>query len=178
LARKPVRTDAQRDWQLEGARAEIAQLTEAVKARAIELAVARRKSGWGLTRTSCVFHVALHGSSCARSASAISSSVVGPPCRLDEHGAREALGDEPLAEQVGLTRSIWARAACGPSTSVSMMTFHWSSRYLVISVTTSASWSGTEPGMINGAVSLPPTMVFMKRSTHRVRGNRCRVDQS
>jgi hypothetical protein len=47
LARKPGRPGAQRDWQLEAARAEIAQLTEAVKAQAIELAVVRGKSGWG-----------------------------------------------------------------------------------------------------------------------------------
>ncbi len=47
LARKPGRPATQRDWQLEAARAEIAQLTEAVKAQAIELAVVRGKSGWG-----------------------------------------------------------------------------------------------------------------------------------
>ena len=47
LARKPGRPGAQRDWQLAAARAEIAQLTEAVKAQAIELAVVRGKSGWG-----------------------------------------------------------------------------------------------------------------------------------
>jgi len=47
LARKPGRPGARRDWQLEAARAEIAQLTEAVKAQAIELAVVRGKSGWG-----------------------------------------------------------------------------------------------------------------------------------
>src|SRR5271166_4602935 len=39
LARKPGRPGTQRDWQLEAARAEIALLTEAVKAQAIELAV-------------------------------------------------------------------------------------------------------------------------------------------
>ena len=47
LARKSGRPGVQRDWQLEAARAEIAQLTEAVKAQAIELAVVRGKSGWG-----------------------------------------------------------------------------------------------------------------------------------
>ena len=47
LARKPGRPGTQRDWQLEAARAEIVQLTEAVKAQAIELAVVRGKSGWG-----------------------------------------------------------------------------------------------------------------------------------
>ena len=46
LARKPGRPGRQRDWQLEAARAEIAQLTEAVKSQAIELAVVRGKSGW------------------------------------------------------------------------------------------------------------------------------------
>ena len=47
LARKPGRPGTQRDWQLEAARAEIVQLTEAVKAQAIELAVVRGISGWG-----------------------------------------------------------------------------------------------------------------------------------
>jgi transposase len=47
LAGKPGRPGTQRDWQLEAARAEIALLTEAVKAQAIELAVVRGKSGWG-----------------------------------------------------------------------------------------------------------------------------------
>jgi transposase-like protein len=47
LARKPGRPGMQRDWQLEAARAEIAQLTEAVKAQAIELAIARGKACWG-----------------------------------------------------------------------------------------------------------------------------------
>jgi hypothetical protein len=49
LARKPGRPGTQRDWQLEAARAEITQLTEAVKAQAIELAIVRGKSGWGLS---------------------------------------------------------------------------------------------------------------------------------
>jgi hypothetical protein len=49
LARKPGRPGRQRDWQLEAARAEITQLTEAVKAQAIELAIVRGKSGWGLS---------------------------------------------------------------------------------------------------------------------------------
>ena len=44
LARKPGRPGTQRDWQLEAARAEIAQLTEAVKAQAIELSVMPRAS--------------------------------------------------------------------------------------------------------------------------------------
>lgn len=47
LARKPGRSGAQRNWQLEAAQAEIAQLTEAVKAQAIELAIARGKASWG-----------------------------------------------------------------------------------------------------------------------------------
>ncbi|WP_142279943.1 hypothetical protein [Mycobacterium avium] len=47
LARKPGRPGTKRDWQLEAARTEIAQLTEAVKAQAIELAVARGKASWG-----------------------------------------------------------------------------------------------------------------------------------
>lgn len=47
LARGPGRPGAQRDWQLEAARAEIGLLTEAVKSQAIELAVGRGKAGWG-----------------------------------------------------------------------------------------------------------------------------------
>lgn len=47
LARAPGRPAKQRDWQLEAARAEIGQLTEAIKAQAIELAVVRGKAGWG-----------------------------------------------------------------------------------------------------------------------------------
>lgn len=46
LARKPGRPRKERNWELEAARAEIAQLTEAVKSQAIELAVVRGKSGW------------------------------------------------------------------------------------------------------------------------------------
>src|SRR6476646_3355658 len=45
LARKPGRPGTQRDWQLEAARAEIAQMTEAVKAQAIELSVDRAPGG-------------------------------------------------------------------------------------------------------------------------------------
>ena len=47
LARKPGRPAKQRNWELEAARTEIGQLTEAVKAQAIELAIVRGKSGWG-----------------------------------------------------------------------------------------------------------------------------------
>jgi transposase len=47
LARGPGRPAKERDWQLEAARAEVAQLTEAVKAQAIELAIVRGKAGWG-----------------------------------------------------------------------------------------------------------------------------------
>jgi len=47
LARKPGRPAIQRDWQLEAARTEISQLTEAIKAQAIELAIARGKASWG-----------------------------------------------------------------------------------------------------------------------------------
>jgi transposase-like protein len=47
FARKPGRPTKERDWQLDAARAEIEQLTEAIKAQAIELAVVRGKSGWG-----------------------------------------------------------------------------------------------------------------------------------
>ena len=47
LARTPGRPAKERDFQLEAARTEIAQLTEAVKSQAIELAVVRGKAGWG-----------------------------------------------------------------------------------------------------------------------------------
>jgi transposase len=47
LARGPGRPAKERDWQLEAARFEIGQLTEAIKAQAIELAVVRGKAGWG-----------------------------------------------------------------------------------------------------------------------------------
>ena len=46
LARKPGRPGKERNWELEEAQAEIARLTEAVKAQAIELAIVRGKSGW------------------------------------------------------------------------------------------------------------------------------------
>jgi hypothetical protein len=46
LARTPGRPGKERDWQLEAARAEIGQLTEAIKAQAIELAIVRGKAGW------------------------------------------------------------------------------------------------------------------------------------
>ena len=47
LARRPGRPAKERNWELEAARNEIGQLTEAVKAQAIELAIIRGKSGWG-----------------------------------------------------------------------------------------------------------------------------------
>ena len=46
LARKPGRPAVERNWELEAARAEIGQLTEAIKVQAIELAIVRGKSGW------------------------------------------------------------------------------------------------------------------------------------
>lgn len=46
LSRKPGRPAKERNWPLEEAQAEIAQLTEAIKAQAIELAIVRGKSGW------------------------------------------------------------------------------------------------------------------------------------
>jgi transposase-like protein len=45
LSRAPGRP-AERNWALEKAQEEIAQLTQAVKAQAIELAVVRGKAGW------------------------------------------------------------------------------------------------------------------------------------
>ena len=47
LSRQPGRPRVERNWELEAARAEIGQLTEAVKAMAIELGVARGKASWG-----------------------------------------------------------------------------------------------------------------------------------
>jgi hypothetical protein len=45
LSRAPGRP-TERKWELERAQEEIAQLTQAVKAQAIELAVVRGKAGW------------------------------------------------------------------------------------------------------------------------------------
>ena len=47
LARQPGRPAKERDWELERAKAEIGQLTEAIKSQAIELAIVRGKAGWG-----------------------------------------------------------------------------------------------------------------------------------
>ena len=47
LQRGPGRPAKERDWQMEAARGEIAQLTEAIKAQAIELSIIRGKAGWG-----------------------------------------------------------------------------------------------------------------------------------
>ena len=44
LARGPGRPTKERDWQLEAARTEIGQLTEAIKAQAIELSIVRGKA--------------------------------------------------------------------------------------------------------------------------------------
>jgi transposase-like protein len=46
LARAPGRPAKERNWELDAAHAEIAQLTDAIKAQAIELAIVRGKSGW------------------------------------------------------------------------------------------------------------------------------------
>ncbi len=46
FARKPGRQPAERNWELEAARTQIDQLTSAITAQAIELAVVRGKSGW------------------------------------------------------------------------------------------------------------------------------------
>ena len=46
FARKPGREPKDRNWELEAARSEIDQLTAAIKAQAIELAVVRGKAGW------------------------------------------------------------------------------------------------------------------------------------
>jgi hypothetical protein len=46
FARRPGRPAAERNWELEHARREVEQLTEAVKAQAVELALLRGKVGW------------------------------------------------------------------------------------------------------------------------------------
>jgi len=46
LAAKPGRPGMERNWELEEARRELGQLTEAIKAQAIELALLRGKAGW------------------------------------------------------------------------------------------------------------------------------------
>lgn len=46
FARKPGRPNKERNFELEAAQAEVAQLTEVIKAQAIELAVMRGKSSW------------------------------------------------------------------------------------------------------------------------------------
>lgn len=46
FARKPGRPGKERNFELEAAQAEVAQLTEVIKAQAIELAVVRGKSSW------------------------------------------------------------------------------------------------------------------------------------
>ena len=46
LSARPGRPATERNWELEAARGELAQLTEAVKAQAIELALLRGKVGW------------------------------------------------------------------------------------------------------------------------------------
>jgi len=47
LARKPGRPAKQRNFELEAAHDENAQLTQAIKAQAIELGIVRGKAGWG-----------------------------------------------------------------------------------------------------------------------------------
>jgi transposase len=47
FAAKPGRPAIERNWELEEARRENAQLTEAIKAQAIELALLHGKSRWG-----------------------------------------------------------------------------------------------------------------------------------
>jgi transposase len=46
LAARPGRLVTERNWELDAARGELAQLTEAVKAQAIELALLRGQHGW------------------------------------------------------------------------------------------------------------------------------------
>lgn len=46
LSAKPGRQRRERDWELEAARQEIAELTEAIKAQAVELGLLRGKARW------------------------------------------------------------------------------------------------------------------------------------
>jgi transposase len=46
LSARPGRPAAERNWELDQARGELAQLSEAVKSQAIELALLRGKLGW------------------------------------------------------------------------------------------------------------------------------------
>ena len=46
LSRQPGWPGRERNWELEAARAEVAQLTQAVTAQAIELSIIRGKAGW------------------------------------------------------------------------------------------------------------------------------------
>ena len=46
LSARPGRPAAERNWELEKARHELGELTEAVKSQAIELALLRGKAGW------------------------------------------------------------------------------------------------------------------------------------
>ncbi len=46
FAARPGRPGTERNWELERARRELGQLTEAVKAQAVELALLRGKFGW------------------------------------------------------------------------------------------------------------------------------------
>lgn len=46
LSARPGRPAAERNWELEEAQRELSQLTEAIKAQAIELALLRGKAGW------------------------------------------------------------------------------------------------------------------------------------
>jgi hypothetical protein len=46
LSARPGRPATERNWELDQARGELAQLTEALKAQAIELALLRGKHGW------------------------------------------------------------------------------------------------------------------------------------
>ena len=47
LARTPGRPGAVRNFELDAARVEIGQLTDAIKAQAIKLAIVRGQAGWG-----------------------------------------------------------------------------------------------------------------------------------
>ena len=80
--------------------------------------------------------------------------------RAEEDRPRDPPGDPPLPE-VGRLASISAGVSDGPSMSVSITGLKLSSRYWVISDSTSSASSGTPPGMISGAGSSRSHSVWM-----------------
>ncbi len=82
----------------------------------------------------------------------------------------------------GRSASTFVGVELGPSMSVSMIGFHESGRYCVISLATVGTSSGTVPGRIIGEASWLThnacTTELINRSTPRVIWKRSSVDQS